>query len=404
MDNSIATVPGLEIFALEIEESCPIIEDTRTTQEDLKGRQGGKLKVVIPDPGRTVVKKGGVPTIGAGGDITNTDIVEFEKEFEVAVATNAGSLDSLEETVDIDSFEKEIVAPRAPELGAAIQEDIIASSAFVTDSVFVADGTSETFDGYDLLSKMGGSLMDSRCGAEKVGYMSGSVYAKIAKTGLKLFNENAISGELYREAKIGKYANVMWKYASMPVITVGTLPASTTVSAQPTEGSDTIVLASSNISNSTTIKAGTAFTVASVKKCDVLGHVTGEDKAFVVLEDATGESGTITLKVGEINAKGAHKNVSALPASNAAVTWLQTSGKSYAVVFAFQKGNIEMSSVKLNNSGLKEVSAPSPSGKIIMSAVVHGDVNRVGTYRFDAAYLAGMVDSRRVAVVFIQLD
>jgi hypothetical protein len=112
MANSIATVPGLEIFALEIEEACPIIEDTRTTKEGLKGRQGGKLKVVIPDPGRTVVKKGGVPTIGVGGDIANTDIVEFEKEFEVAVATNAGALDSLEETVDVDSFEKEIAAPR----------------------------------------------------------------------------------------------------------------------------------------------------------------------------------------------------------------------------------------------------------------------------------------------------
>ena len=39
-----------------------------------------------------------------------------------------------------------------------------------------------------------------------------------------------------------------------------------------------------------------------------------------------------------------------------------------------------------------------------MSAVVHGDENRNATYRFDAAYLAGVVDSRRVAIGYIQLD
>ena len=404
MANSIATVPGLEIFALEIEEACPIIEDTRTTQEGLKGRQGGRLKVVIPDPGRTFVKKGGVPTIGPGGDITNTDITEFEKELVVSVATNAGALDSLEETVDVDSFEKEIAAPRAPELGASIQNDIVEGAVFESDTAVFADGTDASFDGYNLLSLLGGALMDARCGSEKSGYMSGSVYAKIAKTGLKLFNENAIAGELYREAKIGKYANVMWKYASMPTVTLGAAPASTTVSAAPSEGAEQIVLASANINTGTTIKAGSVFTVANVYKCDVLGKATPELKSFIVKEDATGGSGTITLKVTAINAKGAHKNVTALPAQGATVTWKHTANKTYALVLSLQKGNIEMSSVKLNNSGLQEVSAPSPSGKIIMSAVVHGDENRNATYRFDAAYLAGVVDSRRVAIGYIQLD
>ena len=103
MANSIITVPGLEIFTAEIEESCPIIEDTRSTQEGLKGRQGGKLKVAIPDPGKTFVKKGGVPTIGAGADIENTDVKEFYREFTVSVATNAATISSLEKVTDIDS-------------------------------------------------------------------------------------------------------------------------------------------------------------------------------------------------------------------------------------------------------------------------------------------------------------
>jgi hypothetical protein len=73
-------------------------------------------------------------------------------------------------------------------------------------------------------------------------------------------------------------------------------------------------------------------------------------------------------------------------------------------VWAWQKGNVELSSVKLDDSGLEEISAKSPSGKLEMSAVVHGDVNRNGTYRFDTAYLTGAVDSRRVALGYIQLN
>lgn len=404
MANAIITVPGLEIFTAEIEESCPIIEDARSTQEGLRGRQGGKLKVAIPDPGRTFVKKGGVPTIGAGADIENTEVKEFSREFTVAVATNAATISSLQKVTDIDSFEKEVADPRSPELGASIQETIISESALYADSAFVVDGTSASFDGFGLLSDLGGELSDSRCGGELVGYMSGKIKSKIAKKGLSLFNQEAIAGELYRKAKIGEYANVMWKNTPMPIIVTGAAPASTTVSAQPTEGSDTIVLASANITTATVIKAGSVFTVAGVKKCDVLGHDMGELKSFVVLADATGGSGTVSVKVAEMNATGAHKNVSALPAATAAVTWKTAATKSYALVWAFQKGNVELSSVKLDDSGLEEVSAKSPSGKLEMSAIVHGDVNRNGTYRFDIAFLSGAVDSRRAALGLIQLD
>ena len=141
MANSIITVPGLEIFTAEIEESCPIIEDTRSTQTGLRGRKGGKIKVAIPDPGHTFVKKGGIPTIGNGGDITNTDVKEFEREFTVCVATNAAGINSLEKVVDLDSFENEVAAPRSPELGTSIQETIISESGLYADSVFVPAST-----------------------------------------------------------------------------------------------------------------------------------------------------------------------------------------------------------------------------------------------------------------------
>ena len=88
MANSIITVPGLEIFTAEIEESCPIIEDTRSTQEGLKGRQGGKLKVAIPDPGKTFVKK--VYAAVESGDKAAAQEALKAAEVELTKATSKG--------------------------------------------------------------------------------------------------------------------------------------------------------------------------------------------------------------------------------------------------------------------------------------------------------------------------
>ena len=157
MPNNLVTREELEVFSERINESCPILEDARALNKTIKGKKGGKIAVSIPDPGTTVVARGRIPTVGAGGDITNTDINEFEKEFEVCVASNVCTIDSMEEVTGIDSFEQEIVSPRCASVGAGVQADIVGASFTTADSAYVT-ALGANFDGFGLLSDMAGDL------------------------------------------------------------------------------------------------------------------------------------------------------------------------------------------------------------------------------------------------------
>lgn len=394
MANNIVTREQLEVFAEQINEKCPVLEDCRSTQVGLKGRDGKKIKVVIPDPGTTIVKKGGLAVIGAGGDITNTDINEFEKEFEISTATNACTIDSMEEVTDIDSFEREISGPRCASVGAGIEQAVISESFPVADSAYVT-----TTADFGLLADMAGDLDDSRVGGDLVGFMSGTIKAKIAKSGSEKFNAEGIVGDLYRMAKIGEYANVAWKKTAMPIVEVSAAAPSAITAVNGAAGTLTVTVASG-----AKFPKGYAFKVNGIYKKDVLGNDTAIEKVFVLQEAVTATGTSAVFKVGEFSTTGAHANVSALPTISSTITGLLTNGKKYAVVWAWQKGNVEFDSVKLSSAGLEEVSGNSANGKIVMSAVVDGEgKNRQGLYRFDAAYIAGAVDSRRAVLGYVQL-
>lgn len=397
MANSIITREQLEVFAEQINESCPVLEDARSTQTGLKGRDGKKIKVAIPDPGTTVVKNGGIPVIGT--DVNLTDIAEFEKEFEVAVATNVVALDSLEAVVDVDSFEKEISGPRCASVGAGVEEDVIGKSYTVADSAYVT-AVGNSFDGFGVLADMAGDLDDSRVKGDLVGYMSGMIKAKIAKSGSEKFNAEGIVGDLYRQSKIGEYANVAWKKTAMPIVEVTAAAPSAITAVSQANGTITVTTASG-----ASYPKGYAFKISGIYKKDVLGKNTGIEKVFILQEAVTATGTSAVLKVGEFSATGAHANVSELPAAGDTIVGMLSNNKKYAVVWAFAKGNLEFSPVKLSAAGLDEVSASAANGKVTMSAVLDGSAsNRQGIYRFDAAYIAGAVDSRRAVVGYIQLN
>lgn len=401
MANNLVTREELEVFTERVNESCPILEDARNLNKTIKGKKGGKIAVSIPDPGTTVVTRGRIPIIGApgsGADITNTDINEFEKEFQVCVASNACTIDAMEEVTGIDSFEQEIVSPRCASVGAGVQADIVGSSFPVADSAYVA-ALGSSFDGFGLLSDMAGDLDDSQIQGELVGYMSGTIKAKIAKSGAEKFNAEGIVGELYRQAKIGEYANVMWKKAAMPIVETSAASAPSAITGIAGDRGEITV----TVASGAKYPIGYAFKITGIMKKDVLGGDTAMEKVFILKEAVTASGTSAVFKVEPFSATGAHANVSRMPTTSDKPTALLEASKSYAVVWAFMKGNLAFNAVKLPSSGLDEVSAASGNGKVIMSAIVDGDKNHEGTYRFDAAYIGGAVDSRRAVVGYIKL-
>lgn len=403
--NNLVTREELEVFAEQVNESCPVIADasnvgrTQDGSYDIKGRSGGKVTLVLPDPGTTVVTHGKLAKIGAGGDITDTSIQEFERTFTIACATNACSLNAIEETTSIDDFEREISGPRCRSVGAGIERDFIGYDGFaVSDSGFVVDGTAAGFDGWELLSNLAGNLDDAMVGGDIVGYMSGSIKSKITANTKNRFNAPTTADEIHRKAQIGEYANVDWKKTQMPIVEVKAAAPTAITAVNGAAGTITVTCASG-----ARYPKGYAFKVNGVFLRDINKNVTGVEKVFVLQEDCVASGTSAVLKVGPFSATDAHANVSKLPTTSDSIVGMMTNGKNYAVVWAVAKNNLTFKPVKLVSSGLQEVSAQSSNGKIIMSAVVKGDDNREALYRFDSAFIGGAIDSRRAAVGYIQL-
>lgn len=399
MAQNLVTKEMLEVFAEQVNESCPVLEDANSTQQGLVGKKsGGKITVYIPDPGVTVVTRGRIPTIsGNNPDVTNTDVEEFEKTFEICCATNACSINDMDNVKGIADFEKQISGPRCASVGAGIEEDIISNGFVCADSAVVV----ATAD-FGILSDMAGDLDDSRVKGELVGYMSGKIKSKISKTGSEKFNNEGIVGDLYRQAKIGEFANVAWKKTAMPVVETTAADAPSAITAVDGDAGKITVTIAANAK----YPKGYAFKIAGIKKRDVLGKVTSIDKVFILKKDCAGADSAATscdFYVEPFSATGAHANVSRLPLTTDTPTALLDASSSYAVIWAFSKGNLEFSPVKLPASGLEEVSASADNGKVVMSAVVNGDNNRNGTYRFDSAYIGGAVDSRRAVIGYVKL-
>lgn len=402
------TTAQLDILSVAVEKYSPILEDVRSSQKGLKGRTGGLLRVVIPDSGSVVITENGVR------DITNEtlDNAEFSKDLRISSANTAFSAAALERVTNVDDFDKEIVQPRAVNYGETINETII-------DKAYTVAGIAQTaalstLDFADLATTAG-KLRENRA-TNLVGYMSPTVAAKLgSKSANGSFLPPAICEPMYKDSQIGRFANVQWKESKMPVFTVATANVMNDKWAIVSSGVDgtagTITLGkgtdSTEISASNVIKKGSVFTIAGVYAKDVLGKDTTNLKAFVVQEDAKGNTSakTITLKVGEFSDTGAHANVSVMPdAGDTPVPVNCGAVKTYSVVFVFEKGNIEYDAVELNTAGFESVSVSGIDSKIKTTALVSGNINTLtAKYRIDSAFVTGGIDDRRAALLFVEI-
>jgi DNA-binding cell septation regulator SpoVG len=399
------TTAQLDILSVAVEKYAPILEDVRSSQKGLKGRTGGLLRVVIPDSGSVVITENGLRDISS----VTLNNAEFSKDLRITSANTAFSATALERVTNVDDFDKEIVQPRAVNYGETVNETII-------DKAYTVAGIAQTAElatlDFNNLATTAGKLRENRA-TNLVGYMSPTVAAKLGSKGANgSFLPPAILEPMYKDSQIGRFANVQWKESKMPVLTVATANVMNDKWTIVTNGVDgtagTITFdkgTGSEISASNVIKKGSVFTIAGVYAKDVLGKNTTNLKAFVVQEDATGDSTnkTITLKVGAFSNTGAHANVSAMPAATNTPTPVNCSAaKTYSVVFVFEKGNIEYDPVELNTAGFESVSVSGIDSKIKTTALVSGDINTLtAKYRIDSAFVTGGIDDRRAALLFV---
>lgn len=395
------TQPAMAVFSEAINKEIPILDSTSSSGQSVVGRKGGKIELVLPDPGKTVITRGEMR------DLTGVTLgqKEWSKKFEISTANNSVEADIIEQTTDIDSFDTEVVQPRCASVGDGVGSDVVQLGFASSDSaleVAIADLS------YDVLSDIAGYLGEFNLG-ELHGYMSSIIRSKIAKKGMSQFNSSSVTDPLYKYAEIGEYSNVIWKKSKMPLITIASANVLPNGSVSAVDFADDnaakITVADAGITTGTTIKKGTTFRIAGIYVKDGLGNDTMVPKTFIVQATAVGISGSVTLDVGPCLVDGAHANVSRLPiVGDATVTAVGASAGTYSVIWAFERGNLIYDGVDLRLGGFQTVRGASINNKVKLTAIVDGNgLNTTALYRFDAAYIAGARDSRRSSLVYVKM-
>lgn len=147
-----------------------------------------------------------------------------------------------------------------------------------------------------------------------------------------------------------------------------------------------------------TVKAGEVFTIAGVNAVNPrTKQDLGYAKQFTVLADATSDgSGNLTLSISPpIIISGAYQNVTAVPADNAAVTYLGALSTTYRANAAFHKTAIKLVSAKLimPYSGEASYATDPDTGLTIRYWRYSDGTNDLHNHRFDILY--GVVNADR---------
>jgi len=397
---STITSDYIQLFAEAMSDNLPIVKATASNMVGkLENKRAGQTaKIVIRDAG----------TVGSGLDATSWD--RSNREYErTATIENKGiavDVDTLAKVTDVVSFDSEIIEKRVGNLCNEIQKDISAKSCFTSGVVLVNAASAPV--SLDDLSTLSGKLGLSEAQGEFVGFMGSMEQSSASSGALSKFIPDPVMKEIYGRSNIGDFANVAWNRVNLPTVTIGAsnaliAAASTKIASDQVSG-ETLDLIDANWTAGLVLPRGTPFTVASVNGATIFGGDTGMSRVFITEADATCTLGACSVKV-QYCGLGGGKNYNATGnklAANAVCTPLLTAGKTYRLVWAFERGNVEYDYIKqAAMPGAESLSAKSADSKIVLDYIAGGDVlTRVGTHRIDNSYLAVGVDPCRSGLIY----
>jgi len=290
-------------------------------------------------------------TTRTGASLSTQDVQETS--ILLTQATQKGvdiTFTSADLTLTIDEFSQRYIEPAATQLASTMEAGALAcvladsgfgtqvGSAFTDDTVGVNNhamgvanvvGTSGTTSGYKQFLQARQRLnymlapMDGRSSQ-----LEPSANVQFLDDTKGLFQKADSIASQYSEGRIGSVAGIsFYENTLIPTLTTGShSTGGVTLNANVTEGSNQFTL--TGLTGTNTVKKGEVFTVAGVfavhpETKTPLPHL----QPFVVLADATAAASVATLTVWPTAyfTSGATKpfqNISAQPASGAAVTWL----------------------------------------------------------------------------------
>ena len=399
MANTIKTNSIAELVAIRAAESASYftVGSKKYFKDQLIGKRNGQTyRFVIRDVG------GAYEGLAANISSDKISIVEREipltiRNFRVMIETNA-----IESVTDID-WDPEIAQPNGQKLANKAVKAII-------DSDFGKVGTCFVGQGFAPLSRASAHLA-SITNEELYGFVDPNVEAILTSNGQEFVPVNA--PDMYSKGLLGKFHGAEYRaqrfFPSVNISTNNEFDNGKVKVTSYTAGDayDTIVLGATTLTSS--LKKGTPLFIEGVYATDTVGDPTSMPHAFIVLEDATASSNSITVKVAKVDLAGeGTKDVA--KADGSVWTASTLAGLKVAVPedgiyymgIVRANGAFEFETLdKLDAAGADYEKVPVEGLNIHKNTLV--DIEKMTNYtRFDMPVLAGTVEPRAVAMFLVK--
>lgn len=329
---------------------CSTID--KADETDFEGKNGYKAgdSISVTVPARYAS--------GTSFDLTSSiqDSVEQKKTLQLDTIGSIGmafGTAELATDIGLKSVMNRFVVPAAQSIAQTVESTFLQKA---TQATFNTVGTagSTTYTVADILAA--GTKLDRDLAPmnDRTLHLNSAAMAAAIDARKGLFNNQNEIGKQYRDGVMGSADGFDWMKNELGYThTNGT--ASVTaglINGSMTEGTTTLTI--DTLTGAATIKKGSVFTIANVFKVHPITKAsTGVLQQFVVTADATMSAGAGSISISpaiyasNTGASNGLKNVDALPADNAALTFVGAASTAYAQSLAYHPSAFRMASVPL---------------------------------------------------------
>lgn len=309
-------------------------------------------------------------------------------------------------TLNIAQLSERVIQPALVQVANQIDKDVFSLVNDIPQWVGTPGGTLDSFAKLSLAPKN----LDQRAVPQSDRYlaMSPADFWSMAGAQTALFAPSLVA-EAFKSGKIGNVGGLdTMMLQNVPTHTVGPLGGTPTLNganqntAYDTTGANTQTLITNGwtAAAATRVAVGDVFTIAGVNDVNPVTKAdTGFLKQFTVAAGssvASDGSGNLTLTISpQIITSGAFQNCTAVPASNAALTFKGTASTGYTPSVAFHKNAFALCLVPMvKPPGAIDVSRQSKNGISVRVIPVYDGINDVSMWRLDVLYGIKTVDPR----------
>lgn len=365
---------------------------------------GDTISIRRPDDGQ----------VRTGATLSTTDVIEGKVT--LTIDQQIGSdfqFSSTDLTLKINDLSERVIKPRMVNIINYVANDVLTTMyKGIPNWVGTPGQRINSFTDFALaperLDEMSVPVSD-RCAV-----LSPNDHWGMVGSATLLANVGGAEASAYRKGRLGEIGGIDTYMSQVaPTHTTGTRDNSTPLVNGATQNvtydtvkntySQSLIL--DGLDAGATVKAGDVFTIAAVYMVNQKTKATTDIlQQFVVTADATADgsgNATVTITPPIISASGQpHRNVSAAPADNAAITWLGAASTGFKQNIVFHKNTMALACVPMEMpQAAFGGSRQTHKGFSLRVIPIYDGTNDISKWRLDMLYGRKVIDPRLAARV-----